>query len=82
MQVSISMTGEGVPRPEGTPFPPASSIHLTGTNVLTDTRSDALGGKIELKASGPIQLQQHDHLFQRERRPSTVRECYRSRRQY
>ena len=24
--------------------------------MLTDTRSDALGGKIELKASGPIQL--------------------------
>ena len=53
---SISMTGESVPMPEGTPFPPASSIHLSGTNVLTDTRSDALGGKIELKASGPIQL--------------------------
>ena len=52
----ISMTGESVPMPEGTPFPPASSIRLTGTNVLTDTRSDALGGKIELKASGPIQL--------------------------
>ena len=52
----ISMTGTHVPIPEGTPFPPASSIRLNGTDVLTDSGSDALGGRIELKASGPIQL--------------------------
>jgi large exoprotein involved in heme utilization and adhesion len=43
--------------PEGTPFPPASSIDLAGTNLETNTRVDALGGKIELKASGPIRLE-------------------------
>ena len=53
----ISITGESVPQPEDTPFPPASSIDLTGTNVHTDTRIDALGGKIDLKASGPIRLE-------------------------
>ena len=54
---AISITGEGGPMPEGTPFPPASSIDLVGTNLATDTRVDALGGKIELKASGPIRLE-------------------------
>jgi hypothetical protein len=53
---TISIVGESVPMPEGTPFTAASSIHLKGTNVVTDTRSDALGGKIEMKASGPIEL--------------------------
>src|SRR5262249_19785780 len=61
---SISIVGEAVPIPEGPPgsglpsggWPPASSIHLTGTDVLTNSGNDALGGKIELKASGPIQL--------------------------
>jgi filamentous hemagglutinin family protein len=52
----ISITGESVPMPEGTPFPPATSIHLNGTDVMTDTRSDALGGKVELKSRGPIEL--------------------------
>jgi large exoprotein involved in heme utilization and adhesion len=52
----VSMTGVSIPQPEGTPFPSASSIRLTGTNVLTDTRSDALGGKIEVKANGPVEL--------------------------
>ncbi|MGZ8422456.1 MAG: two-partner secretion domain-containing protein, partial [Nitrospira sp.] len=54
---AISITGESVPMPEGTPFPPASSIDLAGTSIETDTRVDALGGKIELKASGPIRLE-------------------------
>lgn len=54
---AISITGESVPMPEGTPFPPASSINLAGTSMETDTRVDALGGKIELKASGPIRLE-------------------------
>ncbi|MDP9132794.1 MAG: hypothetical protein M3M98_06645, partial [Nitrospirota bacterium] len=54
---AISIAGRSVPMPEGTPFPPASSIDLAGTNMETDTRVDALGGKIELKASGPIRLE-------------------------
>ena len=60
---SISIVGEQVPMPEecctGLPrggWPPASSIHLSGTDVLTNSGTAALGGKIELKASGPIQL--------------------------
>ncbi|MGE3815338.1 MAG: filamentous hemagglutinin N-terminal domain-containing protein [Nitrospiraceae bacterium] len=53
---TISIVGESIPMPEGTPFTAASSIHLKGTDVMTDTRSDALGGKIEMKASGPIEL--------------------------
>ncbi|HZN45887.1 MAG TPA: filamentous hemagglutinin N-terminal domain-containing protein [Nitrospiraceae bacterium] len=52
----ITVTGESVPIPDGTPFPPASSIRLTGTDVLTDTRTIGRGGKIELRASGPIEL--------------------------
>ncbi len=52
----ISIAGESKAAPEGTPLPPASSIRLTGTDVMTDTRSDALGGKIEMKATGPIEL--------------------------
>ena len=60
---TIRIVGALVPMPEecctGVPrggWPPASSIHLTGTDVLTNSGNDALGGKIELKSSGPIQL--------------------------
>src|SRR5215472_11053978 len=61
---SIIIVGEAIPIPEGPPgsglpsggWPPASSIHLSGTEVLTNSGNNALGGKIELKASGPIQL--------------------------
>jgi hypothetical protein len=53
----IAIAGEGVAMPEGTPYPPNSSIHLTGTDLLTDTNSDALGGKIEMISRGPIVLQ-------------------------
>lgn len=52
----ITMAGESKQMPEGSPLPPASSIRLTGTDVLTDTRSDALGGEIEIKANGPVRL--------------------------
>ena len=54
----ISIAGEGVAMPEGTPYRPASSIHLDGTALFTDTHSDALGGKIEMISRGPIVL--HD----------------------
>jgi large exoprotein involved in heme utilization and adhesion len=54
----VSITGVSIPQPENTPFPPASSIRMTGTDVLTETRSDALGGKIEVKSTGPVEL--HD----------------------
>ena len=60
---TIRIVGEQVPMPEecctGMPrggWPPASSIHLSGTDVLTNSGNNALGGKIELKATGPIQL--------------------------
>lgn len=60
---TIRIVGELVPMPEecctGLPrggWPPASSIHLSGTDVLTNSGNNALGGKIELKSSGPIQL--------------------------
>ena len=53
---TITIAGEGLGRPEGTAYPPASSIRLTGTNVLTDTNSDALGGRIQMFATGPIAL--------------------------
>ncbi len=52
----VSITGVSIPQPEGTPFQAASSIRLTGTDILTETRSDALGGKIEVKASGPVEM--------------------------
>ena len=52
----ISFAGESVAMPEGSPLPGASSINLNNTDVLSDTRSDALGGKIELKVNGPVQL--------------------------
>ncbi len=54
----ISMGGVSAPRPEGSPLPPASSIRLVGTDVLTDTRIDALGGQIEMNATGRVHL--HD----------------------
>ena len=57
----ISISGESVPIPDGAPYPPSSAIHLTGTDVLTDTSSIGLGGKIELRAAGPIEL--HDTVI-------------------
>jgi large exoprotein involved in heme utilization and adhesion len=38
-------------------LPPGKSIHLTETDLLTDTNSEALGGQILLKMKGPIELQ-------------------------
>ena len=50
----ISVAGE---RPPGKVIgPPSTSIRLTGTDVLTDTRNVGRGGKIELRSSGPIEL--------------------------
>ncbi|BCA53117.1 hypothetical protein W02_02570 [Nitrospira sp. KM1] len=53
---SITIAGESVQAPEGTPLRPAASIRLSGTDVLTDTKSDALGGQIFLNSRGPVQL--------------------------
>lgn len=52
----ISITGENIPLPDGVPHPSASTIHLTRTDVLTDANSIGIGGKIELRASGSIDL--------------------------
>ena len=52
----ITITGPSGPIPDGVPYPPASSIRLTGTDVLTDTRTIGRSGEIELRASGPIEL--------------------------
>ena len=52
----ISVSGKSGPIPDDATYPPSSSIHLTGTDVLTDTNSIGLGGRIELRASGPIEL--------------------------
>ncbi len=57
----ISISGESVPIPDGTPYPPASTIRLTGTDVLTETSSIGLGGKIELRAAGRFDL--HDTVI-------------------
>ncbi len=57
----ISISGESVPIPDGTAYPPASTIRLTGTDVSTDTSSMGLGGKIELRAKGQIEL--HDTVI-------------------
>ena len=54
----ISIAGESVAMPEGTPHRPASSIQLDSTAIFTDTHSDALGGKIEMISRGPLVL--HD----------------------
>ena len=53
---TITISGQRQPAPGTAPLTPAKSISLDGTDVLTDTRADALGGKIELNAGGPIEL--------------------------
>ena len=52
----ISITGVSGPIPDDVPYPPSSTIRLTGTDVLTDTSSIGLGGRIEMRARGPIEL--------------------------
>ncbi len=52
----ISISGVSGPIPDDTPYPPSSAIRLTGTDVLTETNSIGLGGKIEIRASGPLEL--------------------------
>ncbi len=54
----ISISGRRPPARGDTPLPPGTSIHLTDTDLLTDTNIDALGGKILLKVKGPVEL--HD----------------------
>jgi hypothetical protein len=53
---TITISGQRQPAPGNAPLTPAKSIRLDATDVLTDTRSDALGGKIELNSGGPIEL--------------------------
>ncbi|WP_447600745.1 filamentous hemagglutinin N-terminal domain-containing protein [Nitrospira sp. Nam80] len=52
----ISIAGQRPPSPGEVIGPPSASIRLAGTDVLTDTRSVGRSGKIELRASGPIEL--------------------------
>lgn len=53
---TITISGQRQPAPGSAPLTPAEAIRLNATDVLTDTRSDALGGKIELNSGGPIEL--------------------------
>ena len=53
---TITISGQRQPAPGSAPLTPAKAIRLNATDVLTDTRSDALGGKIELNSGGPIEL--------------------------
>jgi filamentous hemagglutinin family protein len=53
----ISIAGRRPPSPGEVLGPPSSSIRLTGTDVLTDTRNIGRSGKIELRSSGPIELE-------------------------
>lgn len=53
---TITISGQRQPAPGTAPLTPAKSIRLDASDVLTDTRSDALGGKIELNSGGPIEL--------------------------
>ena len=52
----VSITGVSVPIADGVPHPPSASIILNGTDVLTETNSVGIGGKIEMRATGPIEL--------------------------
>lgn len=52
----ISITGVSGPIPDDVSYPPSSTIRLTGTDISTDTSSIGLGGKIEMRARGPIEL--------------------------
>ncbi|MCS6288211.1 MAG: filamentous hemagglutinin N-terminal domain-containing protein [Nitrospira sp.] len=54
----ISISGLRPPARGDTPLPPGASIRLSGTDLLTNTNIDALGGKILLKVRGPVEL--HD----------------------
>lgn len=54
----ISISGFRPPARGDTPLPPGTSVNLTGTDLLTNTNIDALGGKILLKAKGTVEL--HD----------------------
>ncbi len=53
---TITISGRRQPALGSAPLTPAKSIRLNATDLLTDTRIDALGGKIELNSGGPIEL--------------------------
>ncbi|MCS6288210.1 MAG: filamentous hemagglutinin N-terminal domain-containing protein [Nitrospira sp.] len=52
----ISITGVSGPIPDDVPYPPSTTIRLSGTDVSTDTSSIGLGGRIEMRARGPLEL--------------------------
>lgn len=54
---TITISGWRPPARGDTPLPPGTSMHLTGTDILTDSNIEALGGKILLKMRGPVELQ-------------------------
>ncbi|MGC3975219.1 MAG: filamentous hemagglutinin N-terminal domain-containing protein [Nitrospira sp.] len=53
----ISISGVRPPARGDAPVTPGTSIRMTDTDLLTDTKIDALGGQIFLKMKGPIELQ-------------------------
>ena len=54
----ITISGRRPPARGDAPLTPGTSVNLTGTDLLTDTNIDALGGKIVLNVRGPVEL--HD----------------------
>ena len=54
----ITISGRRPPARGDAPLTPGTSVNLTGTDLLTNTNVDALGGKILLKIKGPVEL--HD----------------------
>jgi filamentous hemagglutinin family protein len=52
----IAISGFRPPARGDTPLPPGTSITLSETDLLTDTKIDALGGKILFKVRGPVEL--------------------------
>jgi len=52
----ISITGVSGPIPDDVPYPPSTTIRLTGTDISTDTSTIGLGGRIEMRARGSLEL--------------------------
>jgi hypothetical protein len=53
---SVTISGRRPPARGDAPLTPGTSVNLTGTDLLTDTNIDALGGKIVMNARGPVEL--------------------------
>ena len=52
----ITISGRRPPARGDAPLTPGTSVNLTGTDLLTDTNLDALGGKIVMNVRGPVEL--------------------------